>query len=181
MQTGATTSGEVLPRRQFIKRTALAAASWGLPAATHAGKSEKRVSTAPLVIMQGDGLGLTPQEAAEELARLTAGRGPTADWYGLGGEVEEVEAWFARELGKERALFMPTGTLANQLALRALAGERRRVVVQDVSHVYNDTGDASQTLSALTLVPLAPDRVDGGSFQQRPLGVDPGLHDPTGF
>ncbi len=158
MQGGATTNGEALPRRRFIKQTALAAAALSLPAASLAAQSEKRVSTASLVIMQGDGLGLTPLEAADELARLAASRGPMADWYGLGGEVDEVEAWFARDLGKERALFMPTGTLANQLALRALAGERRRVVVQDVSHVYNDTGDASQALSALTLVPLAPDR-----------------------
>jgi threonine aldolase len=81
---------------------------------------------------------------------------PAPDVYGLGGVVEEVEMFFARQLGKERALFMPSGTLANQLALRALAGERRRVIVQDVSHVYNDTGDASQTLSNLTLLPLAP-------------------------
>jgi threonine aldolase len=51
---------------------------------------------------------------------------------------------------------MPTGTLANQLAIRVLAGERRRVIVQDVSHVYNDTGDACQTLSSLTLLPLGP-------------------------
>ncbi|MCC7547421.1 MAG: hypothetical protein IT532_06630 [Burkholderiales bacterium] len=116
------------------------------------------MSTTSLVIMEGDGLGLTPVEAAGELARLAAARDPATDVYGLGGEVEQVESWFARELGKERALFMPTGTLANQLALRALAGERRRVVVQDASHVYNDTGDASQTLSALTLLPLAPDR-----------------------
>ena len=51
---------------------------------------------------------------------------------------------------------MPTGTLANHLAIRALAGERRRVIVQDVSHVYNDTGDGCQVLSGLTLIPLAP-------------------------
>jgi len=108
--------------------------------------------------MEGDGLGLTPLEAAQELARLTAAQSPAVDMYGLGGEVEEVEAWFARELGKERALFMPTGTLANQLALRALAGDHRRVVVQEVSHVYNDTGDASQTLSGLTLLPLGAER-----------------------
>ena len=72
--------------------------------------------------------------------------------------VEEVEAYFARVLGKERALFMPTGTLANHLALRTLAGDRRRVVLQEVSHVYNDTGDSAQILSGLTLLPVAPDR-----------------------
>jgi len=116
------------------------------------------VSTTSLVIMQGDGLGLTPEETAQTLARLAQSEQPAADFYGLGGAVEEVEAWFAHDLGKERALFMPSGTLANHLALRALAGERRRVLVQDVSHVYNDTGDACQTLSGLTLIPLAPER-----------------------
>jgi threonine aldolase len=51
---------------------------------------------------------------------------------------------------------MPSGTLANHLALRALAGTRRRVIVPETSHVYNDTGDACQTLSGLTLMPVAP-------------------------
>ena len=56
------------------------------------------------------------------------------------------------------AVFMPSGTLANQLALRQLAGTKRRVIVPDLSHVYNDTGDASQNLSNLNLIPLAQDR-----------------------
>jgi len=110
------------------------------------------------IYLDRDGLGLDAAEISAELARLTAEQGPRTDIYGLGGVVEEVEDFFARELGKERALFMPTGTLANQLAIRALAGERRRVIVQDMSHVYNDTGDACQTLSNLTLLPLAPGR-----------------------
>ena len=143
-------------RRRFLELTGLAAVALGLPAI--AAESEQSVSNLSTVIMEGDGLGLTPLEAAQELARLTAAQSPAVDMYGLGGEVEEVEAWFARELGKERALFMPTGTLANQLALRALAGDHRRVVVQEVSHVYNDTGDASQTLSGLTLLPLGAER-----------------------
>ena len=50
---------------------------------------------------------------------------------------------------------MPTGTLANQLAVRALAGSDRRVIVQHESHFYNDTGDCAQSLSQLTLMPLA--------------------------
>lgn len=139
-------------RRDFVRCAALAAAALAVRA--DAAPPERNVSTRSLVVMEGDGLGLTPMEAADELARLAAARPPVADAYGLGGLVEEVESWFARDLGKERALFLPSGTLANQLALRALAGERRRVIVQEVSHVYNDTGDASQTLSGLTLVPL---------------------------
>ncbi|HUU71476.1 MAG TPA: beta-eliminating lyase-related protein, partial [Burkholderiales bacterium] len=108
------------------------------------------------VYLYGDDQHLSPAQIAAELARLSAEQMPASDIYGLGGVVEEVEAFFARQLGKERALFMPTGTLANQLAVRALAGDRRRVIVQDVSHMYNDTGDACQSLSNLTLLPLAP-------------------------
>ena len=108
------------------------------------------------VYLSGDGLHLTPAEQGELLARLSAGRTLSADDYGLGGEVAEFEAWFAKLLGKERALFMPTGTLANHIALRVLARGRSRVLVQETSHVYNDTGDGCQTLSNLNLIPLAP-------------------------
>ena len=53
---------------------------------------------------------------------------------------------------------MPTGTLANHMAVRALAGGPSRVIVQDESHFYQDEGDCAQTLSNLTLVPLAAGR-----------------------
>ena len=54
---------------------------------------------------------------------------------------------------------MPTGTLANHIALRELAGVQRRVLVQAESHIYNDSGDCAQQLSGLNLIPLAPGRV----------------------
>src|SRR5262249_33540066 len=106
------------------------------------------------VHMTGDGLSLTPHEYAALLERLSREAQVTEDNYLLGGEVEKFEKEWATLLGKETAIFMPSGTLANQLALRALAGNKRRVIVQDVSHIYNDTGDACQTLSGLTLMPL---------------------------
>ena len=85
-------------------------------------------------------------------------KGIAPDSYSLGGVVEELEAQFARVLGKERAIFMPTGTLANHMAVRALAGGSSRVIVQEESHFYQDEGDCAQTLSALTLIPLGRDR-----------------------
>jgi threonine aldolase len=105
--------------------------------------------------MDVDGLGLTPSEFAAVLAPLASRI--EADEYSIGGEVDELEKLFARLLGKERAVFLPTGTLANHLALRRLTrGRGARVLLQDVSHVYNDSGDCSQRLSGLNLVPLAP-------------------------
>jgi threonine aldolase len=111
-----------------------------------------------VVHTSGDGIGITPREYAVLLNRLCQGRDVADDNYLLGGEVEAFERHWATLLGKETAVFMPSGTLANQLALRALAGTKRRVIVPDVSHIYNDTGDACQTLSGLTLIPLAPGR-----------------------
>jgi threonine aldolase len=153
-----------LSRRSFVGLAA------GMPAFAWLAEPQGAAGTAPgadragvaaadssrHVVLYGDGLPLTPAEHAALLARLAGGRPVVADEYGLGGEVAEFEAWFAKLLGKERALFMPTGTLANHIALRALARGRSRVLVQDVSHVYNDTGDGCQTLSNLNLVPLAP-------------------------
>jgi threonine aldolase len=111
-----------------------------------------------VVHTSGDGIGITPREYASLLNRLCQGRDVADDNYLLGGEVEAFERHWATLLGKETAVFMPSGTLANQLALRVLAGSKRRVIVPEVSHIYNDTGDACQTLSGLTLMPLAPGR-----------------------
>lgn len=110
------------------------------------------------VYLSGDGLALTPREYTTLLADLTARTDVAEDSYLLGGEVEAFERRWARLLGKETAVFIPSGTLANQLAVRALAGNKRRVIVPEMSHMYNDTGDACQTLSGLTLIPLAPNR-----------------------
>ena len=108
------------------------------------------------VHLNGDGIGLSPRAFAALLHELTGKADVREDNYLLGGEIERFEQQWAGLLGKEMAVFMPSGTLANQLALRALAGTKRRVIVPEMSHVYNDTGDACQTLSGLTLVPLAP-------------------------
>ncbi len=106
----------------------------------------------------GDGTGITPREYAALLNRLCQARDVEDDNYLLGGEVDAFEQHWAKLLGKEAAVFMPSGTLANQLALRALAGSKRRVIVPEMSHIYNDTGDACQTLSGQTLMPLAQGR-----------------------
>lgn len=49
-----------------------------------------------------------------------------------------LKSEMAALLCKERAVFMPTGTLANHLAIRALAQRGDRVLVQEQSHMYQD-------------------------------------------
>jgi threonine aldolase len=110
------------------------------------------------VYARGDGIPQTPAEFSQLLARLTSNGSVDTDSYSRGGIVEQLENRAAAMLGKEAAVWLPTGTLANHLAVRLLAGNRRRVVVQAESHLYCDCGDCAQTLSGLTLVPLAPGR-----------------------
>lgn len=143
-------------RREFT----YSAAALGLSgtAAAESKLSAPVIGPATTVKLFGDGLGLAPNAYAELLHTLSQEEEVIKDTYLLGGAVEELEQHCAKLLGKEMAVFMPSGTLANQLALRALAGSRRRVIVPGLSHVYNDTGDACQTLANLNLIPLAPDR-----------------------
>jgi threonine aldolase len=148
-----------ISRRRFVEAGALTAAAGVLPAEAASPAAGAKGAPAPAVVnMMGDAGELTPAEYASLLGRLVASPSFQPDEYGLGGAAAELEAHFAALLGKERALFFPTGTMANNVALRILAAGRRRVLVQDVSHVYNDTGDSAQSLSGLNLVPLAPGR-----------------------
>lgn len=108
------------------------------------------------VFAYGDGLPPDPAAYAALVAQLAPKI--RLDDYSLGGTVEELEKRMAAELGKESAVWLPTGTLANHLAVRLLAPPGRRVLTQEQSHLYNDSGDCAQTLSNVTLVPLANGR-----------------------
>lgn len=146
---------DALGRRDFVESLgAVAGAGWLGQTVTGAAPV---VDLPPddTVYLAGDGLSLSPAAYASVLEQLTRAATVREDTYLRGGDIEAFERQWAEFLGKEMAVFMPSGTLANQLALRALAGSKRRVLVQETSHVYNDTGDACQTLSGLTLMPLA--------------------------
>ncbi len=129
------------------------------PGPSTAGQSVEELQR--IVKLWGDGPSLTPPEYGHFLSRILASREVGADYYSNGGAVEELEARMAGILGKERAVFLATGTLANHLAVRVQAGDGSRVLVQAESHLYNDSGDCAQVLSHLNLIPLAS---AGGTF-----------------
>jgi len=136
--------------------TAMALTSGGVRS-SRAQEGDVVDSSASIVRFYGDGLSLTPPETAALLQKLTARSDFAPDKYSRGGVVEVLETRIAQLLGKERAVFMPTGTLANHLAVRTLCATRgQRVIVQADSHLANDAGDCAQTLSGLNLIPLAP-------------------------
>jgi len=146
-----------LQRRNFLKLAATSALipATGLPAFAFKNKAADKKTVADF---RGDGLNHSPAEYANLLARLTETGSIMPDNYSIGGCVEELEIKFAKLLGKETAVFMPTGTLANHLAIRSLSGNNKRVIVQQESHVYNDTGDGTQVLSNLNLIPVGTNK-----------------------
>src|ERR1700720_1558395 len=76
------------------------------------------------VYLSGDALVMTDAERIQELGRLMGKYEKFGDVYLADGAVTELEHKMAEMLGKEDAAFLPTGTLANNLAVRVLCGER---------------------------------------------------------
>jgi threonine aldolase len=81
-----------------------------------------------------------------------------SDVYLAGAAVAELEGTVAKLFAKEDAVFFPTGTMANNIAVRVLCGEKSRAIVQHESHLYADESDATQRLANINLLPLAPGR-----------------------
>jgi threonine aldolase len=146
-------------RRHFLKTSGLAA----LPAlvanpvlAMDTGYKQSPTAT-PVIKFYGDGEMFEPLDYLNILQQANTTTGLVKDAYGAGGSVEALEKKFAELTGKEKAIFMPSGTMANQLAMAVLSGENSKVFVQDTSHVYRDEADAAQTVFQKRLMPLAKD------------------------
>ena len=139
-------------RRRFLEIGTLGVGYGAI--APHASATQSNHSIENTVRMVGDGLGLSPSELADTWTQLATKGEIEPDSYSNGGTVEHLETACAVALGKERAVFMPTGTLANHLAVRELAGGTGRAIVQAESHLYNDSGDCVQNLTNMPLVAL---------------------------
>lgn len=148
-------------RRDFVKLGSIIAAAASPFNLFAADKFVKRYyNSSKQIDFIYDGLSFSPKEYSDLLMKLADEGKIKPDNYSNGGVVEELEIKFAKLLGQESAIFMPTGTMANHIAVRHLANTNRRVIVQEQSHFYNDSGDCAQTLSGLNLIPLSEDSVE---------------------
>ncbi len=101
-----------------------------------------------------DGLNLSPELYGKLLQILIKEKGFSPDSYGLGGMIHQFEEKIALALGKEKAIFMPTGTLANHIALRKHCVTNKRAIVQYDAHINRDSGDSATTLSGINIITL---------------------------
>lgn len=64
--------------------------------------------------------------------------------------VRQLEELTAEILGTEAALFVPSGTMANQVAIRILASPGEEFICESASHIYNYQQGAFAQLSGVT-------------------------------
>lgn len=97
--------------------------------------------------------GHPPMSMAEQLAAIAAQaeQFPGPDIYGTGELIESFEAEIARMLGKEATVFLPSGTMAQCIALRIWADRAgcRRVAFHATSHLQIHEQNAYRELYGL--------------------------------
>lgn len=102
--------------------------------------------------------GHPPQTVRERLLEIAqaAGEEERPDRYGGGELIEAFEAHIAQLLGKEAAVFMPSGTMAQQIALRIHCDRRaaRTVALHPQSHLLVSENGAVQYMHGLQPVAI---------------------------
>ena len=89
-----------------------------------------------------------------EMRRAMAEAEVGDDAYGEDPTVNRLEEVFAERVGKEAALFVPSGTMANQIALRLLAPPASLVVIGRRHHIVIYESGASARNSGAQLHPV---------------------------
>jgi threonine aldolase len=101
------------------------------------------------------------RNSAERLQALIplANQYSQADVYGQGGLVSEFEAEIAIMLGQDEAIFLPSGTMAQNMALRIWADDKNnnKVAFHPSSHLQLHEKNAYQELHGLQSVLLGQD------------------------
>jgi len=71
------------------------------------------------------------------------------DVFGEDPTVNALQEKVAKILGKEASIFVPSGTMANQLAIKSHTQPGDEVIIEGMSHPYNFEGGASAALSGI--------------------------------
>lgn len=78
----------------------------------------------------------TVTKPIEEMRKVMAAAEVGDDVYGEDTTIIKLEQMAAEITGKEAGLFVPTGTMGNQLAVLTHCGRREELLCQDNSHIY---------------------------------------------
>ncbi|MFA6232914.1 MAG: GntG family PLP-dependent aldolase [Bacteroidota bacterium] len=99
---------------------------------------------------------VTRPTAAMKIAMCEAPLGD--DVYGEDPTVNLLQNEMAAMFGKEAGLFVPTGVMSNQLAIKAWTTPGDEVIVERESHIFNYETAAPSMMSAVQLHPVSGDQ-----------------------
>ncbi|MGL5609973.1 MAG: beta-eliminating lyase-related protein, partial [Aeromonas veronii] len=80
------------------------------------------------------------------------------DVYGEDPGVNALEAHGARLLGKQAALFVPSGTMSNLLAVMSHCQRGEGAILGNAAHIYRYEAQGSAVLGSVALQPLPMQR-----------------------
>ena len=100
-------------------------------------------------------------------AMMTAELGD--DVFGDDPTVNRLEAMAAERLNKEAALFTPSGTMANQIAIGMHTRPGDEVLMEANAHPYNYEAGAAARVSGVTIRTLSGERGNSRKSSQREI------------
>ena len=106
----------------------------------------ERMDSMHFIDLRSDTVTQPTEEMREAMARAVVGD----DVYGDDPTVNRLEALAAEKMGKEAALFVPTGTMGNQLAIMAHTRPGDEMIAGVRSHTYLSEGGGAARFSGVS-------------------------------
>jgi len=100
----------------------------------------------------------TVTRPTEEMRRAMAEAEVGDDVLGDDPTVQKLEALAASIMGKEAALFVPSGTMGNSIGVKMWTRELQEVIVEEKCHIYNMESTHMTFISRVTPRPLPSNR-----------------------
>ncbi|HOA65111.1 MAG TPA: low-specificity L-threonine aldolase [Coprothermobacter proteolyticus] len=108
------------------------------------------MSTLDFIDLRSDTVTLPTEEMRRAMAEAEVGD----DVYGEDPTIQELESLAAKILGKEAALFVPSGTMGNQVSVMTHTQRGDEVIMEAESHVYYYEVGAMAVLSGVQARPV---------------------------
>lgn len=96
----------------------------------------------------------TVTKPGDEMRKAMAGAEVGDDVFGEDPTINRLQEKVADLLGKEAAIYVPSGTMSNQLALKTHTSPGDEVIVEKDSHIFNYESGAPSLLSGIQLNPV---------------------------
>ncbi|HBS29348.1 MAG TPA: low specificity L-threonine aldolase [Phycisphaerales bacterium] len=120
----------------------------------------------------------TVTRPTEAMRRAMAGAEVGDDVLGDDPTVIALEERIANLLGKEAAAFVPSGTMANQAAIRALTEPADEIIAHKDSHIIHYETGAPAAVSGCSIAPAEGERGMFGPDELDRLVRTPNIHAP---